>query len=114
MVPEFEKAALGLKPGEVSSPVRTRFGYHIIKLTDIQKGEAANFEQSRESIKRQILAEKRKRLFDSYVNVLKDKGKVVKIDSTLEAITLPWEQTEAEEPQPKEQSEVKEEQPEAK
>ncbi len=110
MVPEFEKAALGLKPGEVSSPVRTRFGYHIIKLTDIQKGEAANFEQSRESIKRQLLAEKRKRLFDSYVNVLKDRGKVVKIDATLEAITLPWEQTEAEEPQTEEQPEPEKEQ----
>jgi len=33
MVPEFEKAAFSMNPGEVKGPVKTQFGYHIIKLT---------------------------------------------------------------------------------
>ena len=34
MVKEFESAVKNMKPGEVSQPVRTQFGYHIIRLDD--------------------------------------------------------------------------------
>lgn len=34
MVPEFEKPAFSLKPGEVSEPIKTQFGWHLIKVTE--------------------------------------------------------------------------------
>lgn len=37
MVKEFEEAAFSMKKGEVSNPVKTQFGYHLIHLTDTQE-----------------------------------------------------------------------------
>jgi peptidyl-prolyl cis-trans isomerase C len=102
MVPEFERAVLGLKPGETSQPVRTRFGYHIIKLADIKKGKQGSFEDVRESLGRQLAAEKQKKLFDSYVDTLKGKSTINKNTDVLTSISLPWEQGAAAPPeQPK-------------
>jgi len=92
MVPEFEQAAIRLKVGEVSEPVKSRFGYHVIQLTDIQKGEAATFEQTKEAIKRQLVAEKQKTLIDSFVEELRKKADVTKDEKTLDSISLPWEE----------------------
>jgi peptidyl-prolyl cis-trans isomerase C len=91
MVPEFERAALSLKPGEVSKPVRTRFGYHVIKLIDIKKGEPAKFEESKEAIMRQITMEKRKKIFDKFVDRLKADAKITQNDDAISALPLPWE-----------------------
>ncbi|MBI5408420.1 MAG: peptidylprolyl isomerase [Nitrospirae bacterium] len=100
MVPEFEQAVLRMKVGEISEPVKTRFGYHVIQLTDVQKGETASFEQSKESIKRQLLAEKKKDFFDKYIEGLKGKYKVTRNDKALEAVSLPWEGAGGQTPNP--------------
>jgi peptidyl-prolyl cis-trans isomerase C len=47
MVPEFEEAVLALKSGEVSDPVKTQFGWHVILLHDRRKTEAPEFEEVR-------------------------------------------------------------------
>ncbi|GBE40795.1 foldase protein PrsA 1 precursor [bacterium BMS3Bbin09] len=100
MVPEFERAALSLKKGELSAPVKTRFGFHIIKLIDIKEGEPANFEQSKGSIQKQLISLKRKQLFDTYIESLKSTGKIEKNEELLKSIVLPWEKAVAPAPEP--------------
>lgn len=99
MVPEFERAAIILKPGEVSSPVRTRFGYHIIKLHDIKKGELASFEQTKEPLRKQLLTEKRKKMFDAFVENLKGESEVTINEEAMAAINLPWQKAEEKHPE---------------
>ncbi len=76
MVPEFERAAARLKTGEVSEPVKTQFGYHIIKVTDKKLGKPIEFEKVKNLIYQRLTAEKQKEIFDSYIAQLKNKYKV--------------------------------------
>lgn len=76
MVPEFERAAARLKTGEVSGPVKTQFGYHIIKVTDKKLGKPIEFEKVKNLIYQRLTAEKQKEIFDSYIEQLKNRYKV--------------------------------------
>ncbi|KAE9630908.1 peptidylprolyl isomerase [Parasedimentitalea maritima] len=50
MVPEFEEAVLKLKSGEVSDPIQTQFGWHVIILNERRKTSAPEFEAVREEL----------------------------------------------------------------
>lgn len=56
-VPPFERAAFSLKPGETSSLVRTRFGYHIIKLLEYRKSRMLPFSEVEQQLVAQLRAE---------------------------------------------------------
>ncbi|WP_439020335.1 peptidylprolyl isomerase PrsA [Bacillus thuringiensis] len=56
MVKEFEDAAYKLKKDEVSEPVKTQFGYHIIKVTDIK--EQKPFDEVKGDIKKDLVQKK--------------------------------------------------------
>lgn len=58
MVPEFEEAAFNLKLDQVSEPVKTINGYHIIKVEDKKEAKAANFEDNKEDIKNTLADQK--------------------------------------------------------
>src|SRR5262245_42358021 len=58
MVPEFSKAAFALKPGEISQPVKTDMGWHIIKLEDRKVGGAQPYDQVKTAIRNILLRKK--------------------------------------------------------
>jgi len=91
MVPEFEEAAFSLKPGEISAPLKTQFGYHIIKVIERKEGNMVPFEEAKETVTRQLLSEKQKGAFDAYIEGLKKKSKVTTESKALETIKMPWE-----------------------
>jgi peptidyl-prolyl cis-trans isomerase C len=58
MVPEFSKAAFALKVGETSQPIKTDFGWHIIRLEDRKQGAAQPYDQVKTAIRNVLLRRK--------------------------------------------------------
>ncbi|MFC4626573.1 peptidylprolyl isomerase [Daeguia caeni] len=74
MVPEFEKAAFALKPGEYTKePVQTQFGYHVIQLEDRRTKQPPSFDDVKDQVRSIILRER-------YVDALKKLREGMKIE----------------------------------
>ena len=72
MVPEFDTAVFDMEVGEISkSPVKTQFGYHLIKLNAKNAPEEIPFSEIADEIKDALLQEKRHQAYDSKINQLK-------------------------------------------
>lgn len=68
--PDFEAALFALTKGQVSEPVRTEFGWHLIKLLDTQEADVPSFAALREKIERDLKAEKVEQRFVEAVREL--------------------------------------------
>ena len=58
MVPEFEAAVFKMQKGEVSEPVKTNFGWHIIKLEDRRRKEPPSFDSVKDTIMNSLAVRK--------------------------------------------------------
>ena len=76
MVPEFENAAFDMEEGEISGPVKSQFGYHIIKLNEKLPESLSSMEEVHEEIKNQIVRMKQQDKYMNKVNELTEKYKV--------------------------------------
>lgn len=77
MVPEFEKAAFALKAGEFSKePVKTQFGYHVIKLEEERKTQPPKLEDVKDQIEGEIGNE----AVSAYIEGLRKDAKIVLFD----------------------------------
>ena len=72
MVPEFDSAVFAMGEGEVTeTPVKTQFGYHLIKLNKKSEATIPAFAEVAAEIKQGLLGEKRQRAYESKINQLK-------------------------------------------
>lgn len=87
MVKEFDEKVFSMKPGEISDPVKTQFGYHIIKLDKIND----SFEASKDAVKEAMIKER----FKEHNDKLRKKAKVKRYVDTAKDIPVTVEQAEA-------------------
>jgi len=82
MVEAFANQAFSMKVNEVSDPVKTEYGYHIIKVTGKKEAQKATYENSKAKIKQTLLDQKYQTEYPTWLQKLKKKYDITnKLDS---------------------------------
>jgi peptidyl-prolyl cis-trans isomerase C len=81
MVPEFANEAFRLQPGETSQPIRSAFGFHIIRTNDKKPEIQREFNDAKAQIQTKLDFQKRKEALERDVARLKKKYKVIMISN---------------------------------
>ena len=79
MVPEFEQAAYALKPGELSQPVKTQFGWHLIQLHDRIAPKVTPFDDIKEKLIEYLTERKKDKVFEAFLDRLKAEATIEEV-----------------------------------
>lgn len=71
MVPEFDAACFTMEVGELRGPIKTQFGYHLIRLNSKSEPETVSFGDIREQLKQKLIGDKQQAAYQSKINQLK-------------------------------------------
>jgi foldase protein PrsA len=83
MVTEFDDVAFALPVNEISDPVKTDYGYHIIKVEEKKEAVVANFDDSKAAIKETLIDQK---MESEYSTWLEEKKNDYDIENSLESV----------------------------
>ena len=72
-VQEFDEALQKMKVGEISKPVRTMYGYHIIRLDEVTEPRQLSFDEAAVKIRTNFTEERRKQLYEEWMKQLRQK-----------------------------------------
>ena len=70
MDPAFEEAAFALAPDDVGGPVRSSFGWHLVKVTSVQESRGATFEEARDQVLVEYRSREAERIYAERVDTL--------------------------------------------
>lgn len=79
MVPEFEQAAFDQEIGAIGEPIKTQFGYHIIKVTDRSDGKQLAFADVKEDLATNLLEQRKGEKMQAYLGELREAADIKQI-----------------------------------
>ena len=79
MVPEFEEAAYGLEVGELSEPVRTQFGWHLILLHEKIPAKITAFDDIKEKVIEYLTERKKDKVFEDFLDGMKAQATIEEV-----------------------------------
>lgn len=93
MVPPFESAAFSAQKGEIVGPVKTSFGYHLIKILDKKEGKVQTLEDVKAEIAQKLLAEVEVDGKFQKIEEALSKKEGAKVEAEIKGWNLKWEET---------------------
>ncbi len=79
MVPEFEKEAFSMKAGDLSQPVRTQFGWHLILVREKSEGKLTPYAEVREKVVEYLTERRKDAAFDAFLDRLKSESTIEEV-----------------------------------
>lgn len=93
MVPQFEEAAFKAAKGEIVGPVKSSFGYHLIKVLDKNEAKTRKLEEVKSEIARKLIADQKVDIYFKNIEELMKAKKFTELDAELKAKNITKEET---------------------